>query len=983
MKHINLKDSVVMKELVKIGLEKGFIKPREQIKQASSQKNEINSNSPAIEQALLLADKLRNKGYIKDAEALEYKILLYKTAESTHLYRAIDEDGEDIINFAHEGDVKVAPAKDGLGDVETILSQHKKMVDIALKEKKANLINDLSIILNKTAQEQDKLSEGIEELNAAATNLKSLLDKWNHNSYRPVFKLDGNSINLDLYRVGDKICLTYLAGYEANTVNPREWYGLFESFATKKLLKQTIDKFISTGNSEVFIQLVEHANKNLQSLFDRVFAIGFNIQIPQNASSEEILSKKKLWQDFINHDFWGISIVSSFWDETNKFAPQYSERITNAFNDLEKIIRNGEFNIDQEVLKLIQRNLDSAAQIAKSKESSDFNNFANILDNYARIFGSSINKEWKNIYNQLKTVHPDAGKKTTINEWIDYSNKILGDIRKTSSIKLAQEIPTSQKATPAQTQVIKEQPKPSVKPNSSNTRKLTLEQWRKTIADFATRNPIEYNAVQSMQQAIVKFSSLIVPNKALFGLNDTDAANFANILSNTGKRTEFYSQKLEALDGMWGRQTSNAIKTLKDLLLKSTDENLKKLASELVVDNNFSYTSKSDKDQKIVAEKAISNISKVNTVLQKLGTEGISSGSTQNVYELIPENSNPQIFQQGYNDFKEGTIAINHGDLISFSTLNNWLVKNKIITGNKLSVGNWYSLLLNLKQRAQNTLVKNYIADINSLIRNWGDFIVQVMPDMDPTVLNATLVSGSNVDSYTNTQQQNPQEQGAAHIPAKPTSVPSISSTTSSEGTETRKITDKETGLAGSDKIVVPIQARLYLQQIANEYNVPALEKVLNSNQIPAIINITNARSYLDKPVESFDMPSEQEALRILRDWVHINVNTVNFPDINDPTKLAPLRSQFSINHPVVKLFIQQYNIATQIAAVEQLISALYTVHKEFVEKISEQKLEPSYVDIDENNLMQWTRVLNRVLSNLRDKFRKLRSVSIKDIYYV
>ena len=83
---------------------------------------------------MTLARGLRNKGFTKEATDLEDKFLLYKTAE-THLYRVFDEDGEDLIDFSHQdGDIEVAPAKEGYGKVETIVSQHKKIEDVVNKK---------------------------------------------------------------------------------------------------------------------------------------------------------------------------------------------------------------------------------------------------------------------------------------------------------------------------------------------------------------------------------------------------------------------------------------------------------------------------------------------------------------------------------------------------------------------------------------------------------------------------------------------------------------------------------------------------------------------------------------------------------------------------------------------------------------------------------------------------------------------------------
>ena len=85
------------------------------------------------ENILKLCSGLRAKGFDKHADGIERKFLAYKTAANTHLYRAHDEDGEDLINAAHpDGDPNMGDGEHG--DVETILSKHKKIVDVIQKE---------------------------------------------------------------------------------------------------------------------------------------------------------------------------------------------------------------------------------------------------------------------------------------------------------------------------------------------------------------------------------------------------------------------------------------------------------------------------------------------------------------------------------------------------------------------------------------------------------------------------------------------------------------------------------------------------------------------------------------------------------------------------------------------------------------------------------------------------------------------------------
>jgi hypothetical protein len=85
------------------------------------------------ENLLTLAAKLRTVGFAKYADNLEQHFALYKAAVvQGPLYRAHLETGPELIEFAHpDGDVEMAEAKDHMGDVETIVSRHQKMLDVA------------------------------------------------------------------------------------------------------------------------------------------------------------------------------------------------------------------------------------------------------------------------------------------------------------------------------------------------------------------------------------------------------------------------------------------------------------------------------------------------------------------------------------------------------------------------------------------------------------------------------------------------------------------------------------------------------------------------------------------------------------------------------------------------------------------------------------------------------------------------------------
>lgn len=120
---------------------------------------EVADREPTLNEKIVsLCTKLRTDGFEKQADALETKFLAYKVA-GTHLYNTHDEDGEDLIEFAHpDGEVKVEDASKDLGHVETILTEHKKLVDIVNKSPTGKLASQYADALKYiTAQDVNEL----------------------------------------------------------------------------------------------------------------------------------------------------------------------------------------------------------------------------------------------------------------------------------------------------------------------------------------------------------------------------------------------------------------------------------------------------------------------------------------------------------------------------------------------------------------------------------------------------------------------------------------------------------------------------------------------------------------------------------------------------------------------------------------------------------------------------------------------------------
>lgn len=138
----------------------------EELKPAESDEVIVESKGSLDENILKLCNGLRGQGLDSYAESLEKKFITYKAAANTHLYRAHDEDGVDLINAAHpDGDVNMGDGE--RGDVETIVSHQKKMIDVVQKTptgKLASYVEQCKIVLGQAAGISKKaLSNGMRD----------------------------------------------------------------------------------------------------------------------------------------------------------------------------------------------------------------------------------------------------------------------------------------------------------------------------------------------------------------------------------------------------------------------------------------------------------------------------------------------------------------------------------------------------------------------------------------------------------------------------------------------------------------------------------------------------------------------------------------------------------------------------------------------------------------------------------------------------
>jgi len=139
-KHITFGESPVMRSLEKVAMERGMFEPDPVVKEASVEKLYEPTES-LLNDMFLLANGLRENGFIVEADALEDKILEHKQAAKA-AEKAVKDQGEKMLDDAHpEGDVEVAPSQSGYGKMltqKTTQDEIKKIINKMPTGKLAN-----------------------------------------------------------------------------------------------------------------------------------------------------------------------------------------------------------------------------------------------------------------------------------------------------------------------------------------------------------------------------------------------------------------------------------------------------------------------------------------------------------------------------------------------------------------------------------------------------------------------------------------------------------------------------------------------------------------------------------------------------------------------------------------------------------------------------------------------------------------------------
>jgi hypothetical protein len=173
-KHSDFDDSSVMRSLVKVAAEKGWLPASNIAKTAANEKAQIDfhPSENLFANILKLCQGLRTLGLEKYADDLEVKYLNFKQANT--LYNVSGEDGDDLLHSAHpKGSHKLVDVEGKEATVEDLLDKHLQFLGVVNKKPNGKLANhqilnqvmvvlaeeDLDSLYNKAAVEFEKFQQ--------------------------------------------------------------------------------------------------------------------------------------------------------------------------------------------------------------------------------------------------------------------------------------------------------------------------------------------------------------------------------------------------------------------------------------------------------------------------------------------------------------------------------------------------------------------------------------------------------------------------------------------------------------------------------------------------------------------------------------------------------------------------------------------------------------------------------------------------------
>ncbi len=188
-KHLKFAESSTMQAFEKLAKDRGMVVP-DVVKKTAKPSLDLNPSKNFLENILKLTAGLRAQGFVRHAEDLEKKYVVYKRAES--LYETSKETGEDVVDQAHP---KGSHTLDGGHKVLTIVDQKKEIEQVVNKKPTGKfasnneIINAVKLVFAAETSLQFVSEFLVPHLNAALTELQKNKDNRSVNALTSIKSL--------------------------------------------------------------------------------------------------------------------------------------------------------------------------------------------------------------------------------------------------------------------------------------------------------------------------------------------------------------------------------------------------------------------------------------------------------------------------------------------------------------------------------------------------------------------------------------------------------------------------------------------------------------------------------------------------------------------------------------------------------------------------------------------------------------------------
>lgn len=684
-------DSEVMRELERLEAKKNpdaVWKP-EMKKRASA---EFKSDDP-FHNTIVLVAKLREAGRNADADSLMTKLAAY---QNTHLYRAIDEDGEDLLDFAYpDGDVEVSPSKDGHGKVETPQSQHKKIVDIIQKTPTGKYSTAQDRLLDEVAMDLGLKKKANIDPNVL-DGLINIYESFNDDRARFQVGVDGLS-KISIQLVNDNylnIVIAYLER-KPTLIRPTKAWGTFKAF--HKDAQQFVREYESvekdTEINKVIFKNLGIANNNLSLSIKNFGKKLYKIKnlIKENKISEAydlFLTISGTREDHKDGSLWLLHLIindKSYYEKINKQIYRIKTELKTVVDNIEKkeqekinskfrkrmLIAKSRYD---KALSLTPANWVDVRKYCSDLSSAIFNNQANplraaeVVSQTNRFASGFINVN--NNEQALALFEKDS---------LDALNKIQNT--KTSSLKSKLNKTSQIGSIPI--------PAPATAP--APAKPAPARRAPSSVATAPSSIPEkEYNAVIAMQTALKRLADTLIKENKI--TNDE-----YKILIGTGPGSgQAAGITADAIDGRWGENTSKALRAASKYF---------NVGDESLSYNNYPIGKGRDRSNNIdYADLATRNFQIINKKINELGGNPVGSSASENI--LLDEFRRNNLYEDDLSSFENLDIFLGVTEFPNHQTLEGF--KNALVQMRGSAIGNFREAKENDDDEARNTARKYY-----------------------------------------------------------------------------------------------------------------------------------------------------------------------------------------------------------------------------------------------------------------------------------